>query len=79
MVKNLKKKCCGKFRKKGKFCSRCPVKARMQGNTVADKKVTRKTIEKKKKKLAKQKKKLDKKLGKKSAKKFDKKAVKKIK
>ncbi len=81
-LKRAKSKCCGKFRKKNKYCSRCPVLLRQQcqlqtersemGKKKEDKKKAKKKAEKAlKKKAAKKKgnKKKDKKNKKKKGKK----------
>ena len=80
--KKLKPKCCGKFRKKDKHCSRCPLQVREQcklalercemGKKKEDKKKAKKKAEK-----ALSKKKVDKKKDKKKSKKKDKKKGKK--
>ena len=77
-IKKPKPKCCGKFRKKSKYCSRCPVLFREQckldteraekGNKKEDRKKAKKALSKKKvdkKKEKNSKKKGDKKKGKK--------------
>jgi hypothetical protein len=56
-VDKTKKKCCGKFRKKNTYCTRCPVKIRLQcqlkrriaemGKKKDDKKKDKKKAEKK--------------------------------
>ena len=80
-IKKAKPKCCGKFRKKGKHCSRCPVIFREQckldtmrsemGKKKEDKKKAKKKAEKalSKKKVDKKKKKKSKKKDKKKKKK----------
>jgi len=47
--KKAKKKCCGKFRKKGKHCKRCPIIFNLKKRKKAEKK---KKADKKKKKKA---------------------------
>ena len=77
-IKKTKPKCCGKFRKKNKHCSRCPVLFREQckldteRSGMGKKKVDKKK-EKKKAEKGLSKKKVDKKKDKKKSKKKDKK------
>jgi len=81
--KGVKPKCCGKFRKKNKHCSRCPVTIREacqlkterleMGKKKEDKKKAKKKAEKKLKAKKCSKKKCDKKKDKKKSKKKNKK------
>ena len=77
-IKKTKPKCCGKFRKKNKHCSRCPVLVREQCKLDTErsemgKKNENKKKAKKKTEKALSKKKVDKKKDKKKSKKKDKK------
>jgi len=76
--KKLKPKCCSKFRKKGKHCSRCPLQVREQCKLDLERfEMGKKKEDKKKAEKALSKKKVDKKKNKKKSKKKDKKKGKK--